>query len=107
VSAAQVVAQPAVAEQVKPLQSVTVPSVQLPLPLQVPFAVNPVLPQLAGWQMVLLPYCSQAPLPSQWPVLPHEAVVPAVHPPAGSASPCETTAQVPSGDDPVSALVHA
>ena len=52
---AQAVAQPVVAEQVKPLQSVVVPAVQVPLPLQVPAAVNPLLPQLAGWQMVLLP----------------------------------------------------
>jgi hypothetical protein len=92
---------------VKPLQSVVIPAVQVPLPLQVPAEVNPVVPQLAGWQTVLLPYCSQAPLPSQWPVFPHEVVVPAAHPPAGSDSPCETTAQVPSDDDPVSALVHA
>jgi hypothetical protein len=34
-------------------------------------------------------------------------VAPAAHPPAGSASPCETGAQVPSADDPVSAAVHA
>jgi hypothetical protein len=40
-------------------------------------------------------------------VFPHEAVVPAAHPPAGSDSPCETDPQVPLAVDPVSALVHA
>ena len=69
--------------------------------------MNPALPQLAAWQTVLLPNFSHAPLPSQWPVFPQEAGVPAVHPPAGSASPDETAEQVPSGDEPVSALVHA
>jgi len=33
--------------------------------------------------------------------------VAAVHAPAGSDSPDDTAAQVPSGDEPVSALVHA
>ena len=56
---------------------------------------------------MLLPSFSHAPLPSQWPVFPHEAAVPAAQPPAGSATPDETAAQVPSGEDPVSALVHA
>jgi hypothetical protein len=56
---------------------------------------------------VLLPNLSHAPLPSQWPVFPHEPAVPAAQPPAGSASPCETAAQVPLGEEPVSALVHA
>jgi len=42
------VAQPVVAEQVKPLQLVVVPDVQLPLPSQVPADVKPELPQLAG-----------------------------------------------------------
>jgi hypothetical protein len=96
-----------VATQVKPLQSVVVPATQLPLPLQVETEVNPEAPQLAAWQVVLLPYFSQAPLPSQCPVFPHELAVPAVQPPAGSASPEETTAQVPSGEEPVSALVQA
>ncbi|HXT89980.1 MAG TPA: hypothetical protein VN714_12070 [Trebonia sp.] len=50
-----VVAQPDVAEQLKPLQFVVVPAVQVPLPLQVPAAVKPLVPQLAGWQTVLLP----------------------------------------------------
>ena len=107
VSAAHFVAQPVVAVQVKPLQSVVVPGVQLPLPSQVLDEVNPPPPQLAARQTVLLPNFSHAPLPSQWPVFPHEAAVPVAHPPAGSASPDETTAQVPSGDDPVSALVQA
>jgi hypothetical protein len=40
-------------------------------------------------------------------VFPQEVAVPAVQPPAGSDSPDDTTAQVPSGDDPVSALTHA
>ena len=40
-------------------------------------------------------------------MFPQEAVVPAVHPPAGSATLAETDAQVPSLVDPVSALVHA
>jgi hypothetical protein len=101
------VAQPVVAEQVKPLQSVAVPAVQLPLPSQVLAEVKPPPTQVAARQTVLLPYFSHAPLPSQWPVFPHEAVVPTAHPPAGSASPDETTAQVPSGDDPVSVLVQA
>ena len=61
----QVVAQPAVAEQVKPLQSVVVPAEQFPLPLQVLAEVKPELPQLAAWQTVLLPNFSHAPLPSQ------------------------------------------
>ncbi|HXT89982.1 MAG TPA: hypothetical protein VN714_12080 [Trebonia sp.] len=39
-------------------------------------------------------------------MFPHAAVVPAVHPPAGSATLAETDAQVPS-PDPVSALVQA
>ena len=64
-SAAHVVAQPVVAEQVKPLQSVVVPVVQVPLPLHVPAEVKPELPQLAGLQIVLLPNFSHAPLPSQ------------------------------------------
>ena len=106
-SAEQLVAQPVVAEQLKPLQPVVVPAVQFPLPSQMLPAVNPALPQLAARQTVLLPNFSHAPLPSQWPVFPHETGVPAVHPPAGSASPDETAAQVPSGDEPVSALVHA
>jgi hypothetical protein len=89
------------------LQPVVVPGTQVPLPSQVLAEVNPAVPQLAARQTVLLPNFSQAPLPSQEPVFPHEAAVPAVHPPAGSASDDETTAQVPSGDDPVSALVHA
>jgi hypothetical protein len=65
VSAVQVVAQPVVAEQAKPLQSVVVPPEQFPLPLQVLAEVKPELPQLAGWHTVLLPNFSQAPLPSQ------------------------------------------
>jgi len=55
VSAEQAVAQPVVAEQAKPLQSVVVPAAQVPLPSQVPAGVNPVLPQLAALQTVLLP----------------------------------------------------
>jgi hypothetical protein len=89
------------------LQSVAVPGAQLPLPSQVLEEVNPPPLQLAARQTVLLPNFSHAPLPSQWPVVPHELEAPGLHTPAGSASPCETTAQVPSGDDPVSALVQA
>jgi hypothetical protein len=87
VSAEQLVAQPVVAEQLKPLQLIGVPATHVPWPLQVLAGVNPPPPQLAARQMVLLPYFSQAPLPSQWPVFPHDVVVPAAHPPAGSASP--------------------
>jgi hypothetical protein len=66
------------------------------------------VPQLAGWQMVLLPNFSQAPLPSQWPVFPHElGLAAAGQALAGSTSPEDTNAQVPSGDEPVSALVQA
>jgi hypothetical protein len=65
VSAEHVVAQPVVAEQVKPLQSVVVPDVQVPFPSQVPAEVKPELPQLAGLQIALLPNFSHAPLPSQ------------------------------------------
>ena len=101
------VAQPVVAEQLKPLQSVVVPGAQFPLPSQALDEVNPPPPQLAARQTVLLPNFSHAPLPSQWPVFPHDMAAPGLHPPAGSASPDETTAQVPSGDDPVRALVHA
>ena len=64
-SEVQLVAQPVVAEQVKPLQLVVVPAVQVPLPSQVPAEVKPEVPQLAGWQVVLLPSFSHAPLPSQ------------------------------------------
>ena len=96
------VAQPVVAEQVNPLQSVVVPPPQFPLPSHVETDVKPEVPQLAALQVVLLPNFSQAPLPSQWPVFPHEAGVPAAHSCAGSDSPDETTAQVPSGE-PVSA----
>ena len=39
-------------------------------------------------------------------MFPHEVVVPAVHPPPGSATLAETDAQVPS-PEPVSALLHA
>jgi hypothetical protein len=106
-SAAQLVAQPVVAEQVNPWQLVVVPAAQLPLPSQVEADVKPEAPQLAAWQIVLPPNFSQAPLPSQWPVFPHEDGAPATHTVAGSASPDETTAQVPSGDEPVSALVQA
>jgi hypothetical protein len=107
VSAEHVVAQPVVAEHVKPLQSVVVPAAQFPFPSQVPEEVKPEPPQLAGLQIVLLPNFSHAPLPSQRPVFPQEVAVPAAQPPAGSDSPDDTTAHVPSGDDPVSALVHA
>jgi hypothetical protein len=107
VSAVQVVAQPVVAEQVNPLQSIVVPDVQFPLPSHVLAAVKPELPQLAALQVVLLPNFSHAPLPSQCPVLPQEVAVPAAQPPAGSESPDDTTAQVPSGDAPVRALVQA
>ena len=100
-------AQPVVAEQVKPLQSVVVPVEQVPFPSQVPAEVKPEVPQLAGLQIVLLPNFSHAPLPSQWPVFPHEVAVVAVQMPAGSDSPDDTTAHVPSGADPVSVLVHA
>jgi hypothetical protein len=65
VSTEQLVAQPVVAEQVKPLQLVAVPAVQFPLPSQVPAEVKPELPQLAGWQIVLLPSFSHAPFPLQ------------------------------------------
>ena len=102
------VAQPVVVEQVKPLQPVVVPGVQVPLPSQVEADVKPAAPQLAGWQMVLLPNFSQAPLPSQWPVFPHEVGDAAAGQAlAGSARLEETNAQVPSGDEPVSALVQA
>ncbi|HXT89983.1 MAG TPA: hypothetical protein VN714_12085, partial [Trebonia sp.] len=65
VSAEQLVAQPVVAEQLKPLQLTVVPPTQAPAPLQVLAGVNPPLPQLAAKQTVLLPYFWQAPLPSQ------------------------------------------
>jgi hypothetical protein len=84
-----------------------VPGVQFPLPSQALDEVKPPPLQLAARQTVLLPNFSHAPLPSQWPVFPHDVAAPGLHPPAGSASPCETMAQVPSGDDPVSALVQA
>ena len=84
-----------------------VPGVQFPLPSQVLDEVNPPPPQPAARQTVLLPNFSHAPLPSQWPVFPHELSAAGLQPPAGLASPDETTAQVPSGDDPVSALVQA
>jgi hypothetical protein len=107
VSAEQLVAHPVVGEQLNPLQPVVVPGVQFPLASHVLADVKPALPQLAARQTVLLPNFSHAPLPSQRPVFPHEAGVPAVQPPAGSDRPDETAAQVPSGDDPVSAFVHA
>jgi hypothetical protein len=103
----QLVAQPVVVEQLKPRQSVVAPCAQLPFPSQVEAAVKPELAQLGATQTVLLPNFSQAPLPSQWPVFPHDAAVPTTHAAAGSATPEETTAQVPSGDEPVSAFVHA
>jgi hypothetical protein len=65
VSVVQVVAQPVVAEQVKPLQSTVVPAAQVPLPSQVLAGVKPPLPQLAALQVVVLPNFSHAPLPSQ------------------------------------------
>ena len=101
------VAQPVVAEQVNPLQSVVLPGVQPPFPSQVEAAVNPELPQLAAWQIVLLPNFSQPPLPSQCPVFPQELALAAVQALAGSATPDDTTAQVPSGEEPVSLLVQA
>jgi hypothetical protein len=61
----QFVAQPVVAEQVKPLQSVVVPAAHFPLPSQVLDEVNPPPAQLAARQTVLLPNFSHAPLPSQ------------------------------------------
>ena len=89
------------------MQSVVAPATQLPFPSQVEAAVNPEPPQLAVRQMVLLPNFSQAPFPSQYPVLPHEVATPGVQALAGSATPEETTAQVPSGDEPVSLFVQA
>jgi hypothetical protein len=72
---------------------------------QVDAGVKLPVAQLADRQIVVLPYFSHAPLPSQWLVLPHDAGIPgAPHRPCGSSLPDATTAQVPSAADAVRAL---
>jgi hypothetical protein len=80
---------------------------QVPWPSHVAAGVKPPAAQAAARHTVVLPYFSHVPLPSQWLVVPHVSGTAGVpHRPCGSSLPAAIAAQVPSGDEEVSAFRH-
>src|SRR5262249_44908578 len=71
-SVGHVVAHPVVVEHVKPWQSCEIAAMQFPWPSHVLGGVKEPPAHVAARHVVALPYFSQAPLPSQWLVFPHD-----------------------------------
>jgi len=100
------VAQPPATVHVNPRQSWTAGAGQLPVPSQVAAGVKAPFAHDAGAQVVVPPYFSHAPCPSQCPVLPQLLGAAPTQRARGSSLPAATAAQVPSGALAVSAFRH-